>query len=76
MKMSRIYLTVKIQGKATELDLKQFSSLGIPIYQSLFNLLATEPDQFKSDVQNLKVSYENVKSVFLNMTTEGGIFYK
>lgn len=67
-KLQRIianYAQIMSVGKASAIDMKQFAQMGLPVYDLMQ----------KMGVQG-QATAEQVKQMFQNMTSEGGMFYK
>lgn len=66
---------IKTQGRAMTQDLNQFAGRGIPIIQSLADVLHVSEDQVKSLASQGRISFEAINEAFAKMTSSGGQFY-
>lgn len=69
-----LYGTLRTQGRAMTVDIRQFAGRGIPIYEELANVLGVSKDQVGELVKEGKVGFKEVEQAFKNMTSEGGKF--
>lgn len=69
-----LYGTLRSQGRAYSIDVRQFASRGIPIYQALADVLKINVDQVNKFVEDGKVGFKEVEQAFKNMTSTGGLF--
>ena len=69
-----LYGTLRAQGRAYAVDIRQFASRGIPIYQELATVLGTTTDKVNEFVSDGKVGFKEVEQAFKNMTSGGGVF--
>ena len=69
-----LYGTLRTQGRAITVDIKQFAGRGIPIYEELAKVLGVAKDQVSGLVTEGKVGFAEVEQAFKNMTSEGGKF--
>lgn len=69
-----LYGTLRTQGRAMTVDIKQFAGRGIPIYEELAKVLGVAKDQVGEFVKEGKVGFAEVEQAFKNMTSEGGKF--
>ena len=69
-----LYGTLRTQGRAMTVDIRQFAGLGIPIYEELAKVLGVSKDQVGELVKEGKVGFKEVEQAFKNMTSEGGKF--
>lgn len=69
-----LYGTLKTQGRAMTVDIRQFAGRGIPIYEELAKVLGVSKDQVGELVKEGKVGFKEVEQAFKNMTSEGGKF--
>ncbi|WP_294590831.1 tape measure protein [uncultured Bacteroides sp.] len=70
-----LYGTLRTQGKAMTVDIRQFAGRGIPIYEELAKVLGTTTDKVGEFVTDGKVGFAEVEKAFQSMTSEGGKFY-
>lgn len=69
-----LYGTLRTQGRAMTVDIRQFAGRGIPIYEELAKVLGVSEDQVGEFVTAGKVGFKEVEQAFKNMTSEGGKF--
>lgn len=69
-----LYGTLRTQGRAMTVDIRQFAGRGIPIYEELAKVLGVSKDQVGELVKEGKVGFAEVEQAFKNMTSEGGKF--
>lgn len=69
-----LYGTLRTQGRAMTVDIRQFAGRGIPIYEELAKVLGVSKDQVSELVKEGKVGFKEVEQSFKNMTSEGGKF--
>ena len=69
-----LYGTLRTQGRAMTVDIRQFAGRGIPIYEELAKVLGVTKDQVGELVKEGEVGFKEVEQAFKNMTSEGGKF--
>lgn len=69
-----LYGTLRTQGKAMTVDIRQFAGRGIPIYAELAKVLGVATGEVSKMVEAGKVGFPQVEQAFKNMTKEGGQF--
>jgi len=69
-----LYGTLRVQGRAYLMDIRQFAGRGIPIYDELAKVLGTTKNEVSSLVSAGKVGFEEVETAFKNMTAQGSMF--
>lgn len=69
-----LYGTLRTQGRAMTVDIRQFAGRGIPIYEELAKVLGVTKGQVGELVKEGKVGFKEVEQAFKNMTSEGGKF--
>lgn len=69
-----LYGTLRMQGRAYAIDIRQFAQRGIPIYEELAKVLGVAEDQVMSLVSAGKVGFSEVERAFQNMTASGGMY--
>lgn len=69
-----LYGTLRTQGRAMTVDIRQFAGRGIPIYEELAKVLGVAKDQVGEFVKEGKVGFAEVEQAFKNMTSDGGKF--
>lgn len=69
-----LYGTLRTQGRAMTVDIRQFAGRGIPIYEELAKVLGVSKDQVGELVKEGKVGFKEVEQAFKNITSEGGKF--
>lgn len=69
-----LYGTLRTQGRAYLMDIRQFAGRGIPIYDELAKVLNTSKDKVNEFVSAGKVGFKEVEQAFRNMTAQGGLY--
>lgn len=69
-----LYGTLRTQGRAYAVDIRQFAGRGIPIYAELAKVLGVGVDKVQELVSAGKVGFPQVEQAFKNMTSGGGMF--
>lgn len=69
-----LYGTLRTQGRAYLMDIRQFAGRGIPIYDELAKVLKINKDQVNDFVSAGKVGFKEVELAFKNMTAQGGLY--
>lgn len=70
-----LYGTLRSQGRAYTVDIRQFAGRGIPIYEELGKVLNADRQELNKLVTEGKVGFREVEKAFKNMTSEGGIYF-
>ena len=70
-----LYGTLRTQGRAYTMDIRQFAGRGIPIYEELSKVLGVTKDKVSELVTEGKVGFPEVEKAFQNMTSSAGIYY-
>lgn len=70
-----LYGTLRTQGRAYAVDIRQFAGRGIPIFEELAKVLGVTKDEVSGLVKEGKVGFKEVEQAFKNMTSESGIYY-
>lgn len=70
-----LYGTLRTQGRAYTVDIRQFAGRGIPIYEELANVLGVTKNKVSELVEAGKVGFPEVEKAFQNMTSSAGIYY-
>lgn len=70
-----LYGTLRTQGRAYAVDIRQFAGRSIPIYEELAKVLGVTKDEVSGLVKEGKVGFKEVEQAFKNMTSESGIYY-
>jgi hypothetical protein len=73
--LAGIYGNLKKQGTASEDDINQLASRGIPIYEELASVLNVGTDQITALVAAGQVGFPQVETAFRQLTNSGGAFY-
>lgn len=73
--LTYLYGTLRSQGRAYAVDIRQFAGRGIPIYRELAEVLGVGVDKVNELVEQGKVGFPQVEKAFQNMTGEGGMFF-
>lgn len=69
-----LYGTLRTQGRAYAVDMRQFASRGIPIYEEVAKVMKINADQVQEFVSAGKVGFKEVEQAFMNMTSESGMY--
>ncbi|KAB7730480.1 hypothetical protein F5984_15165 [Rudanella paleaurantiibacter] len=69
-----LYGTLRTQGRAYTVDIRQFAGRGIPIYAELAKVLGVSVDKVNGLVEAGKVGFPQVEQAFKNMTSGAGMF--
>jgi len=69
-----LYGTLRTQGRAYAVDIRQFAGRGIPIYQELAKVLKVNTNEVNGLVSAGKVGFAEVEQAFKNMTSAAGLF--
>lgn len=67
--------TLKTQGRAFTIDIRQFAQRGIPIYEYLAKVLKTNEKTISAMIEQGKIGFPEVQKAFQAMTAEGGKFH-
>ena len=70
-----LYGTLRTQGRAYAVDIRQFAGRGIPIYEELAKVMGRNKDEISDLVSQGKVGFKEVEQAFQNMTKEGGMYF-
>ena len=70
-----LYGTLRSQGRAYTVDIRQFAGRGVPIYEELGKVLNADRQELNKLVTEGKVGFPEVEKAFKNMTSEGGIYF-
>ena len=73
--LSYLYGTLRAQGRAFTVDIKQFATRGIPIYKYLAEVLGVSQKEVSKLVEEGKVGFPEVEKAFKKMTAAGGQFH-
>lgn len=69
-----LYGTLRTQGRAYLMDIRQFAGRGIPIYEELAKVLKINKSEVNDFVSAGKVGFAEVQQAFQNMTATGSMF--
>lgn len=70
-----LYGTLRSQGRAYTVDIRQFAGRGIPIYEELAKVLNVSVGEINGLVEAGRVGFPEVEKAFQNMTNKGGTFF-
>ncbi len=73
--LAYLFGTLKAQGKAMTVDIRQFANRGIPIWENLAAVVGETVERTQEMVTEGKIGYPIVEEAFRRMTAEGGQFY-
>jgi tape measure domain-containing protein len=72
--MTYLFGTLRTQGRAFTIDIRQFAMRGIPIWQELSKVLGVNVKAVQKMVEEGKVGFAEVEQAFKNMSGAGGRF--
>lgn len=67
--------TLRTQGRAFTIDIRQFAQRGIPIYEYLAKVLGKSEAEISKMIEAGKIGFPEVQKAFEAMTGEGGKFH-
>lgn len=70
-----LYGTLRTQGRAYAVDIRQFAGRGIPIYEELAKVIGVSKDEVSALITEGKVGFAEVEQAFKNMTSSSGVYY-
>lgn len=70
-----LYGTLRSQGRAYTVDIRQFAGRGIPIYEELEKVMQVNRQELNKLIEDGKVGFPQVEQAFKNMTSEGGLYF-
>lgn len=70
-----LYGTLRTQGRAYAMDIRQFAGRGIPIYEELAKIMRVNKDEVAGLVSEGKVGFAEIEQVFKNLTSSTGMYY-
>lgn len=70
-----LYGTLKTQGRAYAMDIRQFTGRGIPIIKELAKQFGVTTDKVNELVKDGKIGFKEIQAAFKTMTAEGGQFF-
>lgn len=73
--LSYLMGTLRTQGRAFTIDIRQFAQRGIPIYEYLAKVLKTNEQEISKMIEAGKIGFPEVQKAFQMMTAEGGKFH-
>ena len=73
--LSYLMGTLKTQGRAFTIDIRQFAQRGIPIYEYLASTLGKTTQEISGMIEEGKIGFPEVQAAFKAMTSEGGKFH-
>lgn len=73
--LSYLMGTLKTQGRAFTIDIRQFAQRGVPIYEYLAKVFNTNTTALTGMIEAGKVGFPEVQKAFELMTSEGGKFH-
>lgn len=73
--LSYLMGTLRTQGRAFTVDIRQFAQRGVPIYEYLAKVLKTDEKSLSGMIEAGKVGFPEVQKAFQLMTGEGGKFH-
>lgn len=73
--LSYLMGTLRAQGRAFTIDIRQFAMRGIPIYEYLAKVFHTNTQEVTKLIEAGKVGFPEVQKAFELMTAQGGVFH-
>jgi len=73
--LSYIYGTLATQQRAYTIDIRQFATAGIPIYDLLSKRLGVAKSELDKIIESGKISFDLVREVLTGLTESGGLYY-
>lgn len=73
--LSYLMGTLRAQGRAFTIDIRQFAQRGVPIYKYLAQVLGTNTEEINKMIEAGKIGFPEVQRAFAAMTAEGGAFH-
>ena len=73
--LAYLFGTLRSQGRAFTIDIRQFAMRGIPIYEYLAKVLEVDVQKVNELIEAGKVGFPEVQRAFQAMTAEGGKFH-
>lgn len=70
-----LYGTLRAQGRAYAVDIRQFAGRGILIYEELAKVIGVSKDEVSALITEGKVGFAEVEQAFKNMTSSSGVYY-
>lgn len=67
--------TMRAQGRAMAIDIRQFAMRGIPIYEYLAKVLDTNVENISDMISAGEIGFPEVEKAFKRMTSEGEVFH-
>ncbi len=72
--MAYLFGTLRTQGRAYTIDIRQFAQRGIPIWDELAKVMGKNVGEMQALVEEGKVGFPQVLQAFKNMSSQGGKF--
>lgn len=72
--LTYLYGTLRSQGRAYSVDIRQFASRGIPIYDELAKVMKVTKGEINQLVEDGKIGFAQVEQAMQNMTKKGGVY--
>lgn len=69
-----LFGTIKTQGKAMTVDIRQFANRGIPIYEALAEVMGVAAEEVGKLIEAGKIGFPEIQKVFEKLTEEGSKF--
>ena len=73
--LAYLFGTLKAQGQAMMVDMRQFANRGIPIWEEMAKVMGVTVEETRAMVTAGKIGFPQVEQAFINMSSEGGKFY-
>lgn len=72
--LTYLYGTLRMQGRAMTIDIRQFANRGIPIYAELGKITGKTGMALQKMIEDGKIGFPQVEQAFKNLTKEGSQF--
>lgn len=69
-----LYGTLRTQGRAYTMDIRQFAGRGIPIYDELAKVMNVAKNEVNDLVQAGRIGFPEIEQAFKNMTSASGMY--
>lgn len=73
--LAYLYGTLRTQGRAYMMDIRQFTGRGIPIVQALADVLGKQKEEILGMVEAGRIGFPEVEKAFQSLTSSGGQFF-
>lgn len=73
--LAYLFGTLRAQGRAFTIDIRQFTNRGIPILEYLAKTLSKSKQEIQEMIEAGQIGFPEVNRAFQAMTSEGGIYF-